>query len=351
MRLADPTLARTLMLPLARAMLTRPGPRQAGALAGPPGRDLRRLQRARAAHPRRGRRRARAGPARAPARHRAGVPDALPAQPVRAGVRRGEGRGRDRAPRARVGAGHRRDRVRDRPPGGAHPRSPVPPAAGSAARPSVLRRETRRRRHDPRRRPPARRAHRPHRRRLLPGRAHPAPPRPARGPDAVVVLDVAPPPSALPGVRHRLVDLTLPVADRKVLEVLQEEEVDTVVHAAFYTNPRRDSAYSHELESIGTLHLMAACAAAGVRHVVQRSFTAVYGARGQNPSFLTEQTGRSRTSGSGGSATSWRRSSTRSPSRAAIRAGTWPWCAWPRCWAPACSRSTRGCSRGGWWRP
>ena len=110
-----------------------------------------------------------------------------------------------------------------------------------------------------------------------------------RGPDAVVVLDVAPPPSALPGVRHRLVDLTLPVADRKVLEVLREEEVDTVVHAAFYTDPRRDSAYSHELESIGTLHLMAACAAAGVRHVVQRSFTAVYGARGQNPGFLTEE--------------------------------------------------------------
>jgi UDP-glucose 4-epimerase len=110
-----------------------------------------------------------------------------------------------------------------------------------------------------------------------------------RGPDAVVVLDVVPPPSALPGVRHRLVDLTLPVADRRLVEVFQEEEVDTVVHAAFYTDPRRDAAYSHELESIGTLHLMAACAAAGVRHLVQRSFTAVYGARGQNPSFLTEQ--------------------------------------------------------------
>jgi UDP-glucose 4-epimerase len=109
-----------------------------------------------------------------------------------------------------------------------------------------------------------------------------------RGPDAVVVLDVAPPSSAMPGVRYRLLDLTLPVADRKALELLREEEVDTVVHAAFYTDPRRDSAYSHELESIGTLHLMAACATAGVKHVVQRSFTAVYGARGQNPAFLTE---------------------------------------------------------------
>jgi UDP-glucose 4-epimerase len=33
---------------------------------------------------------------------------------------------------------------------------------------------------------------------------------------------------------------------------------------------------------------MAACAAAGVGHLVQRSFTAVYGACGQHPCFLTE---------------------------------------------------------------
>ena len=90
-------------------------------------------------------------------------------------------------------------------------------------------------------------------------------------------------------MRHHLVDLTLPGADRRLMEVLREEEVDTVVHAAFFTDPRRDTSYSHELESIGTLNLMAACTAAGVQHVVQRSFTAVYGARGQNPNFLTEE--------------------------------------------------------------
>jgi UDP-glucose 4-epimerase len=110
----------------------------------------------------------------------------------------------------------------------------------------------------------------------------------ARGADSVVVVDVKAPPSALPGVRHRLVDLTLPVADRMLVDVFREERVETVVHTAFYTDPRRDVTEAHELESIGTLHLMAACAAARVRHVVQRSFTAVYGARGQHPSFLTE---------------------------------------------------------------
>jgi UDP-glucose 4-epimerase len=85
-----------------------------------------------------------------------------------------------------------------------------------------------------------------------------------------------------------MVDLTLPGADRRLVDVFEEEDVDTVVHAAFFTTPRRDSAYSHELESIGTLHLAAAAAAAGVGHLLLRSFTAVYGARGRNPNFLTE---------------------------------------------------------------
>jgi UDP-glucose 4-epimerase len=110
-----------------------------------------------------------------------------------------------------------------------------------------------------------------------------------RGVDGVVAVDIASPPATLEGVRHRMVDLTLPGADRRLVDVFEEEDVDTVVHAAFFTTPRRDAAYSHELESIGTLHLAAAAAAAGVRHLLVRSFTAVYGARGRNPNFLTEK--------------------------------------------------------------
>ena len=110
-----------------------------------------------------------------------------------------------------------------------------------------------------------------------------------RGADAVLAVDITSPPTTLQGVRYRMVDLTLPGADRRLVEVFREEAVDSVVHAAFFTTPRRDPAYEHELESIGTLHLAAAAAAAGVRHLLLRSFTAVYGARGQNPSFLTEE--------------------------------------------------------------
>jgi UDP-glucose 4-epimerase len=110
----------------------------------------------------------------------------------------------------------------------------------------------------------------------------------ARGADEVVAIDIASPPATLQGVRHRMVDLTLPGADRRLVDVFEEEGVDTVVHAAFFTTPRRDEAYAHELESIGTLHLAAAAAASGVKHLLLRSFTAVYGARGRNPNFLTE---------------------------------------------------------------
>ncbi len=109
-----------------------------------------------------------------------------------------------------------------------------------------------------------------------------------RGPEAVVAIDITPPPTTLHGVRHRMVDLTLPGADSRLVEVFREERVETVFHAAFFTTPRRDASYAHELESIGTLHLAAGAAAAGVSHLVVRSFTAVYGARGRNPSFLTE---------------------------------------------------------------
>jgi hypothetical protein len=101
-----------------------------------------------------------------------------------------------------------------------------------------------------------------------------------RPPESLVAIDIAEPPSAL-RVRHRRLDFTEPASDQRLLELLREEDVETVVHAAFFTNPRRDSGYAHELESIGTLNLLAAAAAAGVQRVILRSFTTVRRARAQ----------------------------------------------------------------------
>ena len=109
----------------------------------------------------------------------------------------------------------------------------------------------------------------------------------SRGGKSVVAVDIAAPDPAL-GVRHRELDLTAPASGQTLLDVLRAEKVATVVHAAMLTNPSRDASNAHELESIGTLNVLAAAAAAGVGHVVLRSFTAVYGAHGRNPAFLTE---------------------------------------------------------------
>jgi UDP-glucose 4-epimerase len=113
----------------------------------------------------------------------------------------------------------------------------------------------------------------------------------AHGNDAVLAVDVAPPSTTLPDVGFRMLDLTQAGADQRLLDALREENVTRLFHFAFFTNPQRDRAYAHELESIGTLNLLAAAAAAKVEHVVMRSFTAVYGAHGKNPNFLSEQRG------------------------------------------------------------
>lgn len=105
--------------------------------------------------------------------------------------------------------------------------------------------------------------------------------------DDIVALDLAAPPGA-PGVRHRHLDLTDPAAEQKLARALRDERVETLVHMAFLTDPTRNAGYLHELESIGSLSVMTAAAAADVRHVVMRSFTAVYGARGDNPCLIRE---------------------------------------------------------------
>ena len=89
-------------------------------------------------------------------------------------------------------------------------------------------------------------------------------------------------------VRFHPVDLTIPTADGHLAEIFRKEEVDTVVHTAFRREPTSDLEEDHELETIGSLHILNACAAAGVRRLVVASTTMVYGPRPDNPNFLTE---------------------------------------------------------------
>jgi UDP-glucose 4-epimerase len=81
----------------------------------------------------------------------------------------------------------------------------------------------------------------------------------------------------------------MPTADADLAAVWKREGVDTVVHAAFLSTPTHANAWAHELESIGTMHVLNACAETAVRKLVVWSQTVVYGAHPLNPNFLTEE--------------------------------------------------------------
>ncbi len=108
-----------------------------------------------------------------------------------------------------------------------------------------------------------------------------------KGP-GIVGLDLRLPRRLAGRLRFHPVDLTDPTADCVVAEVLEKEQCDTVLHTAFFTDPHPDHEYAHELEVIGTLNVMNACAAVGVERLVVMSTAQVYGAHSDNPSFITE---------------------------------------------------------------
>ena len=105
----------------------------------------------------------------------------------------------------------------------------------------------------------------------------------------VAVFDLVPPPDAPPDVRHRFLDLNLPHADGTVYKLLQEERPDAIVHLAQIRSPSRHATYVHELNAIGSLHVLAAAGEARVSRLILGSTTLVYGARGDNPNYLTEE--------------------------------------------------------------
>lgn len=89
-------------------------------------------------------------------------------------------------------------------------------------------------------------------------------------------------------VRFQRVDLSEPTADSRIAEVLRSERVEALVHCAFRREPTPNLEMDHEVETVGSLHVMNACAAAKVKRLVVASSTMLYGPRPDNPNFLTE---------------------------------------------------------------
>lgn len=104
----------------------------------------------------------------------------------------------------------------------------------------------------------------------------------------IIVLDIQNPTTAGKKTRFYKIDLTQPAVDSRLAEILSAEEVDTVVHLAFLASPTTASAWAHELQSVGTMHVLNACRQKQVSKFIMRSETFLYGPHASNPNFLTE---------------------------------------------------------------
>ena len=91
-----------------------------------------------------------------------------------------------------------------------------------------------------------------------------------------------------PRLTHHRVDLTRYDVESELVDLLGEAQIDVLYHLAFLHGRTRSGAFAHEVEVIGTLHVLAAAARAGVKKLVVPSYTLVYGARPDNPALLTE---------------------------------------------------------------
>jgi len=104
--------------------------------------------------------------------------------------------------------------------------------------------------------------------------------------DRVVGVDVTPPRGDAGGMQFVRADIRNPV----IAKVIAREQADTVVHLSVSASAPDGSPQSmKEPNVIGTMQLLAACQQApGLRHLVVKSSTAVYGATNRDPAMFTE---------------------------------------------------------------
>ena len=118
--------------------------------------------------------------------------------------------------------------------------------------------------------------------------------------DRVVAIDVRPAaveldvdPAAFLAAHGKLSSHTLDLAeagaDRELSDVLERERVGALVHLALLSSPTHALEMAHEVETIGTLHVLHAVAAARVGYLLSLSSAMCYGARPSNPAWLTEE--------------------------------------------------------------
>jgi UDP-glucose 4-epimerase len=104
----------------------------------------------------------------------------------------------------------------------------------------------------------------------------------------VLALDIRRPdlPADLVKTEHHPIDLTVPTVGSQLAALLRG--VDTVVHGAFLSFPTPAASWAHELEDVGTMHVLDACAQVAPARLLLVSTTLVYGPSPENPNWLGE---------------------------------------------------------------
>ncbi len=105
----------------------------------------------------------------------------------------------------------------------------------------------------------------------------------------IIALDQAAPDTAGAKTHFYELDLSHPVAEERLTEICGAENVECLTHLGFLETPTHASAWAHEFESVGTMHVLNACRRSNVTKFVMRSQTALYGAHPTNPNYLTER--------------------------------------------------------------
>jgi UDP-glucose 4-epimerase len=101
----------------------------------------------------------------------------------------------------------------------------------------------------------------------------------------VIGLDSETPPKELKDLDFIQADIRNPL----LMDLLRSEEIHTVCHLIIPENEKLAEA-SFDLNVMGTMKVLGACAEAGVHKVVLKSSMMVYGANPNNPAFITEET-------------------------------------------------------------
>lgn len=102
------------------------------------------------------------------------------------------------------------------------------------------------------------------------------------------IFDIQPPSHmSTKFIFHRL-DITKESSSQHIAKILLDNNVTEFIHGALFSGPTRYKSMHHEIESIGTFHILNAIAEAKIKRFVVNSATFVYGAHPQNPNFISE---------------------------------------------------------------